>query len=158
MSSKGSARDHARRRAMQAKAARDQARKLREDQIGAVLADYYLAAGQAQRLREQARQKADAVLAGGEEAARVPDASAAQAVRTLRKLLGGVAEVAELCDLTQVAVRSLLATPKVAGAGTRTTSRPQAASLPAGAQGPGSRRNAGQHDHGTAEGSDHDGQ
>ena len=115
MPSKGSARDNARRRAMQATAARDQARKLREDQIAAVLSDYYLAAGQAQRLRDQARQKADAVLADGEEAAQVPDASAAQAVRTLRKLLGDIAEVAELCDLTQAAVRSLLATPKGAG-------------------------------------------
>ena len=119
MPSKGSARDHARRRAMQAKAARDQASKLREDQIGAVLSDYYLAAGQAQRLRDQARQKADAVLADGEDAAQVADASAAQAVRTLRKLLGGVPEVAELCDLPQAAVRSLLATPKAAGAGER---------------------------------------
>jgi hypothetical protein len=136
MPSKGSARDHARRRAMQAKAARDQARKLREDQIAAVLSDYYLAAGQAQRLRDQARQKADAVLADGEEAAQVPDASAAQAVRTLRKLLGGIDEVAELCDLTQAAVRSLLATPKAADAGT-TNSAPQASSPPPGARGPG---------------------
>jgi len=111
MPRKGSARDDARRRAMQAKAARDQARKLREDQIAAVLADYYLAVGQAQRLREQARQKADAVLADGEKAAQVPDESAAQAVRALRELVGGIAEVAELCDLTQSAVRDLLATP-----------------------------------------------
>jgi hypothetical protein len=112
MPAKGSARDHARRRAMQAKAARDQARKLREDQIAAVLSDYYLAAAQAQRLREQARHKADAILADGEKAARVPDASAAQAVRTLRDLLGGTAEVAGLCDLPRAAVRDLLATPK----------------------------------------------
>ena len=114
MPSKGSARDQARRRAMQAKAARDQARKLREDQIAAALSDYYLAAGQAQRLRDQARLKADAVLADGEHAAHVPDASAAQAVRSLRTLLGGIDEVAELCDLTPAAVRSLLAAPKAA--------------------------------------------
>ena len=112
MARKGSARDDARRRAMQAKAARDQARKLREDRIAEVLADYYLAAGQARRLREQARLKADAVLADGEKAAQVSDASAAQAVRALRDLLGGIAEVAELCDLSQPAVRDLLATPK----------------------------------------------
>ena len=136
MPSKGSARDHARRRAMQAKAARDQARKLREDQIAAVLSDYYLAAGQAQRLRDQARQKADAVLADGEDAAQAPDASAAQAVRTLRTLLGDIAEVADLCDLTQAAVRSLLATPKAADAGT-TSSDPDASSPPPGARGPG---------------------
>jgi hypothetical protein len=117
---------------MQAKAARDQARKLREDQIGAVLSDYYLAAGQAQRLRDQARQKADAVLAAGEEAAQVPDASAAHAVRTLRKLLGDVAEVAELCELTQAAVRNLLATPKGADA-RATSSAPKASGPPPGA-------------------------
>jgi hypothetical protein len=133
MPSKGSARDHARRRAMQAKAARDQARKLREDQIAAVLSDYYLAAGQAQRLRDQARQKADAVLDDGEEAAQAPDASAAQAVRTLRKLLGDIAEVAGLCDLTQAAVRSLLAIPKAADAPINL----EASSPPLGARGPG---------------------
>ena len=114
MPRKGSARDDARRRALQAKTARDQARKLREDHIAAVLADYYLAAGQAQRLRGQARRKADAALADGEKAAQAPDASAARAVRTLRELLGGIAEVAGLCDLTQAAVRDLLAAPKAA--------------------------------------------
>jgi vacuolar-type H+-ATPase subunit H len=121
---------------LQAKAARDQARKLREDQIATVLSDYYLAAGHAQRLRDQARQKAEAVLADGEEAARMLDASAARAVRVLRTLLGGVPEVAELCDLTQAAVRSLLATPKAADAGT-TSSAPDASSPPPGTREPG---------------------
>ena len=136
MQRNGSARDRARRRAMQATAARDQARKLREDEIAAVLSDYYLAVGQAQGLREQARLKAEAVLADGEKAAQLPDASAAEAVRALRQLLGSVAEVAELCDLTQVEVRSLLATPKVAGVGAR-PSAPRSSSPPPGAQEPG---------------------
>jgi hypothetical protein len=133
MPRRGSARDDARRRAMQAKAARDQARKLREARIATVLADYYLAAAQAQRLRDQARHKADAALAAGEKAARAPATAAARAVRTLRQLLGGVTEVAELCDLTPAAVRDLLATPEPAGPGT------EAASAPPGAQpdGPG---------------------
>ena len=132
MPRKGSARDDARRRALQAKASRDQARKLREARIGTVLADYYLAAGQAQRLREQARHKADAVLAGGEKAAQVPDASAARAVRTLRELLGGIAEVAELCDLSQAEVRSLLAAPGAADASTPAASAQEGAGrLPA---------------------------
>ena len=131
----GSARDRARRRALQAKAARDQARKLREDQIAAVLSDYYLAAGQAERLREQARHKADAVLVDGEKAAQGSDASAAEAVRSLRELLGGVAEVAELCALTQADVRSLLANPKASDVGTR-PSAPKASSPPPGAQEP----------------------
>jgi hypothetical protein len=120
---RGSARDDARRRALQAKAARDQARKLREEQIANVLADYYLAVAQAGRLREQARAKADAALADGEKAARVPDASAAQNVGLLRDLLGGIPEVAELCDLSQAAVRELLATAKATDGGTRTPAR-----------------------------------
>jgi hypothetical protein len=108
---KGSARDAARRQALKAKAQRDEMRRVREAEIEAALAGYYLATSQAERIRDNARRRADAMLADGERQAAAPVADAVAAVRRLRDLAGGIAEVAQLCGLTQAAVRGMLTAP-----------------------------------------------
>jgi hypothetical protein len=77
--------------------------------VEAALADYYQATAEANRIRSAARRKADATLADAERAAAGPDKAACDATRRLRDLLGGTAEVAELCGISVVAVRELLA-------------------------------------------------
>jgi hypothetical protein len=104
-----SARSQALKRAQEAKAQRDAERALRERQIEIALADYYEATTQAERLRADARRKAEAITGDAEHAAAAPLAAAREAVRRLRELLGGNAEVAALCGLTLAAVRELLA-------------------------------------------------
>jgi predicted phage gp36 major capsid-like protein len=117
---RGTSRAEAIRRAHEAKAQRDAARKQHEADIEAALADYYQAAEEANRIRSAARRRADATLADAERAATVPDMATRDAVRRLRNLLGGAAEVAELCGISAAAVRELLAksgtgTPQVEG-------------------------------------------
>jgi hypothetical protein len=102
------ARAAAQRRAQEAKAARDAENSRREDQIGAALADYYLATSQLEQIRAAARRKADRELAEAERAAAAPTAAAADAVCRLRELVGGNAEVAALCGITSAAVREML--------------------------------------------------
>ena len=120
MPRRGSARADAIRRAHEAKAARDAARQHREAQIESALADYYQAAALAERIRDTARRKCDELLAEAERAAEPQDAAAAQAVRRLRDLLGGIAETAQLCGLSTAAVRDMLAgRPDVGTAGRR---------------------------------------
>ena len=109
MPRRGSARADAIRRAHEAKAARDAARLHREAVIESALADYYQAAALGQRIRDTARSRCDEVLAEAERTAEPQDLAAAQAVRRLRELLGGIAETAELCGLSTTAVRELLA-------------------------------------------------
>ena len=104
-----SARAAALRRAQQAKADRDAERALRERQIEIALADYFEATARAERIRAEARRKADAVLGDAERAADEPLQAARAAVRRLRELLGGTTEVAALCGLTASAVRDMLA-------------------------------------------------
>lgn len=108
MSRRGSARADALRRAHAAKADRDAARQLREAQIESALADYYLAAGLAERIRDTGRRKAEELVAEADRAAVPQDAAAADAIRRLRDLLGGVVETAELCGLTTTTVREIL--------------------------------------------------
>lgn len=108
MPRRGSARADAIRRAHEAKAARDAARQHREALIESALADYYQAAAHAEQIRGTARGKCDEVLAEAERTAGPQDAAAAQAVRRLRDLLGGLAETAQLCGLGTAAVRDLL--------------------------------------------------
>ena len=105
------------RRAQQAKAARDAAAARREQQIEAALADYFEAAEQADRVRSDARRKADAVLEAAEQAAAVPLAAVRDAVRRLRELTGRTSDVASLCAITAAAVRDLLTAPADAAAG-----------------------------------------
>jgi hypothetical protein len=105
---KTAARAAAQRRAQEAKAARDAENSRREDQIEAALADYYLATSQAEQIRTAARQKADRELAEAERATAAPTMTARNAVRRLRRLLGGNAEVAALCGLSSAAVREML--------------------------------------------------
>lgn len=57
---------------------------------------------------EAARVKADAVVAAGEQSAADSVAAARDAVRRLRELLGGNAEVAQLCGITTGRVREYL--------------------------------------------------
>jgi hypothetical protein len=109
MPRRGSARADAIRRAHQAKAARDAARQHREALIESALADYYHAAALAERIRDTGRRKCEELLAEAERAAVPQDAAAAQAVRRLRDLLGGVPETAQLCGVTVAAVRDMLA-------------------------------------------------
>ena len=109
MPRRGSARADAIRRAHEAKAARDAARQHREAQIESALADYYQAAAIAERIRDTARRKCEELLAEAERAAEPQDAAAAESVRRLRDLLGGIPETAQLCGLTATAIRDLLA-------------------------------------------------
>ena len=109
MPRRGSARADAIRRAHEAKAARDAARQHRETLIESALADYYHAAAIAERMRDTARRKCEELLAEAERIAEPQDAAAAQSVRRLRDLLGGIPETAQLCGLTAAAIRDLLA-------------------------------------------------
>lgn len=110
MSRRGTRRAEALRRAQEAKAQRDAERAEREALIEAALADYYQATAEAERIRDAARVKADAVVAAGERSAADSVAAARDAVRRLRELLGGNAEVAQLCGITIATVRAYLAT------------------------------------------------
>jgi hypothetical protein len=103
------------RRAQQAKAGRDAERVLRERQIEITLADYFEATATAERLRADARRKADAIVQGAADAAAGPEAAARAAVRRLRELTGSHGEVAALCGLTVGAVRDMLATAEPHG-------------------------------------------
>jgi hypothetical protein len=106
---RGASRAEAIRRAHEAKAQRDAARKQHEADIEAALADYYQATEEGNRIRSAAQRKADATLAAAERAATAPDSATREAVRRLRNLLGGAAEVAELCGISAAAIRELLA-------------------------------------------------
>lgn len=108
MARRGTSRAEAIRRAHEAKAQRDAARKQHEADIEAALADYYQATAEANRIRSAAQRKADTTLADAERAATGPDKAARNAVRRLRDLVGGAAEVAELCGISAAAVRELL--------------------------------------------------
>jgi hypothetical protein len=103
------------RRAQQAKAGRDAERVLRERQIEIALADYFEATATAERLRADARHKADGIVATAEEAAAEPEAAAREAVRRLRELTGSHGEVAALCGITVAAVRDMLTTAEPPG-------------------------------------------
>ena len=111
------ARAEALRLALQAKSARDTARQHREALIESALADYYQAAAEAERVRDAARRKAAALLADAEHTAGPQAGVAANAVRRLRDLLGGITETAQLCGLTVPAARDLLAGRALAGDG-----------------------------------------
>jgi hypothetical protein len=109
MPRRGSARADAIRRAHEAKAARDAARAHREALIESALADYYQAAALAERIRDTGRRRCEELLAEAERVAEPQDAAAAQAVRRLRDLLGGIPETAQLCGLTAADIRDMLA-------------------------------------------------
>lgn len=109
MARRGTSRAEAIRRAHEAKAQRDAARRQHEADIEAALADYYQATAEGNRIRSAARRKADATLAAAERATTGPDKAARNAVRRLRNLLGGTADVAELCGISATNVRELLA-------------------------------------------------
>jgi hypothetical protein len=103
-----SARAAALRRAQEAKAQRDAERMQRETRVEAALADYYQATAEAERIRSAARRKAEGVAEDAERAAAAPIAAARDAVRRIRELTGGNAEVAGLCGITTSAVREIL--------------------------------------------------
>lgn len=109
MSRDNSRQRNAVRRAREARAKRDQARKVREDQVEAALASLFAALAEVERLQALARRKADAALADGERAIAEPYAAACTAMRTLRELLGSNSALAELCELRVEDVREMLA-------------------------------------------------
>jgi hypothetical protein len=110
MSSKDNSRSRqAIRRAREARAAREEAMAAREKAIEAALIDYFTAAGEAERISEQAKARAGALLADAARTAEAPRAAARAAVRRLRDLLGSNAQVAELCELRPEEVRDMLA-------------------------------------------------
>ena len=120
---RGSSRAAALRRAQAAKAERDAERMRREAQIEAALADYYQATTEAERIRSNARHKAEATLAEAEQTAAKPVAAARDAVRRLRDLVGGNAEVAALCGITTATVREILAAAHDTGPSATTPAR-----------------------------------
>jgi hypothetical protein len=134
-----SARAAALRRAQQAKAGRDAERVLRERQIEIALADYFEAVARAERVRAEARRKADAVLEAGEQAAGEPETAARDAVRRLRELACSVGEVAALCGISTAGVRELLAVAGTSGAAAAGSADP----LPGPADRPGVSGHAG---------------
>ncbi|WP_067484234.1 hypothetical protein [Actinomadura hibisca] len=95
------------RAAREAKAARDQERRLREEKIEAALADFFEGSTGAARVRDDARIKAERIIADAEEKARLHEVQAARGVRALRGLEQTNAEIAELCGLSVAAVRAL---------------------------------------------------
>lgn len=97
------------RRAREARAAREEALAVREEAIEAALVDYFRAAGEVDRIREQARVRADALLAEATRVTSAPWAAACTAVRRLRDLVGNNAQVAQLCGLRPEDVRIMLA-------------------------------------------------
>jgi hypothetical protein len=122
MARRGTSRAEALRRAQEAKAQRDAERMRREARVEAALADYYQATAEAERIRAAARRKADGITAEAVKAAARPLAAARDAVRRLRELLGGNAEVAELCGISTAMVRDILAAPTAPrSTGERTT-------------------------------------
>jgi len=131
-----SARAAALRRAQEAKAARDAARLRREKDIEAALADYFEAIGHAERIRTEARRKADRLHADAELAAKAPRHAAIAAVRRLRDLVGTVTEVASLCGISAGEVRAALGKPvprshPPAGADEPAHTEPESDALPA---------------------------
>jgi hypothetical protein len=104
-----SSRAAAARRAQAAKAQRDHERRERETRIEAALTDYYQAVAAADRIRSAAARKAEQLAADADRAAAEPDSAARDAVRRLKDLLGGSAEVARLCGISTATVRELLA-------------------------------------------------
>jgi hypothetical protein len=106
------------RRAREARAAREEALAAREEAIEVALVDYFRAAGEADRIREQARARADALLTEATRVASVPWAAACAAVRRLRDLVGNNAQVAELCGLKPEEVRGMLAATRAGEAPT----------------------------------------
>lgn len=97
------------RRAREARAAREEALTEREEAIEAALVDYFRASGEADRIKQQAKAKADALVVEAARVAKVPWAEACAAVRRLRELVGNNAQVAELCGLRLGEVREMLA-------------------------------------------------
>jgi len=104
-----SSRAAALRAAQQAKAERDAERALREQQVEAALTDFYEATARVVRIRDEARRKADGLVAAAEQACGDPVAQAREAVCRLRELTGSTTEVARLCGLGVAAVREMLA-------------------------------------------------
>src|SRR5580693_8032775 len=117
MARRGTFRAEAIRRAHEAKAQRDAERMRREAQIEAALADYYQATAEAERIRSAAARRAEGVIAEAEKAAAEPLGAARDAVRRLRDLLGGNAQVAELCGISAATVREILASRTTAPSG-----------------------------------------
>jgi hypothetical protein len=113
--------------ARERRAAREQALAAREKAIEAALVDYFRAAGEAERVKQAARVKTDALLAEAARVAETPWAAACAAVRRLRDLCSNNAEVAQLCGLRLEDVREMLAA-------TRSSQEPPAAAAvePAG--------------------------
>ncbi len=116
------------RQAREARAAREQALAAREEGIEAALVDFFRAVSEVGRINEQAKARADALLAEATRTGEAPWAAACAAVARLRELVGNNAQVVELCGLRLEDVRNMLAA-------TRASEEPPAGALGAGRQG-----------------------
>ena len=82
------------RRAREASAVREKALAVREKAIEAALIDFFRAVGEVERINDQARARADTLLAEATRASETPWSAACAAVRRLRELVGNNAQVA----------------------------------------------------------------
>lgn len=96
------------RQAHEAKQSRRSVLAEREARIESALTDYFDATMRAEQIRDIARRKASALADDAERVAEREMEAARDAVRRLRGLLS-VQEVAELCGISQWAVRDMLA-------------------------------------------------
>lgn len=108
-----SARRTARREAQRVRAAREHAHARREEQIEAALTDYFAATARIDRRLEAAGRRASRIMQSAEESAAQDRIAAREAVKRLHALVA-VAEIAELCGLSQRAVRDMLADGRAA--------------------------------------------
>ena len=98
----------ARRKAQRVRADRDHAHARREEAIEAALTDYLEATARIDRAMEAAHLRASRIITTADDAVAEDKQAARDAVRRLHALLG-IAEIAVLCDLTQRAVRDMVA-------------------------------------------------
>jgi hypothetical protein len=97
------------RKARELRVARELERKQLDDQLDAALADLLESSSKAQSVRENARARADELIAKGEVEAVGFEMEAAKAVRLLRKLGQTNAQIAEFCGVSVGGLRGMLA-------------------------------------------------
>jgi hypothetical protein len=103
------ARAEALRKARELRVAREAARKQLDDQLDGAVADLLESVSKARNARENAKARAEELIAKGEAEAASFEALAAKSVRLLRDLGQTNAQIAELCAVSVPALRGMLA-------------------------------------------------